>query len=311
MSIRKTVFFIPTLLAVVLMTADRGAAQFQNSLLADSASVSGSIENTGAVAGPLVVQLCDRNGGRCFAEADVRLDGTFVFANRPAGDGVYEVRVVRGGAVIDVETAWIGGRNDTLTLRLPNPKPAISTEATVSLARLRNAPPPKAQKLFAKAAEAAAKGDEKATMKWLQKAIDVHPQFIEARNNLAVRLIKAARYEEAMKQLEQVVELDPHEGQGWTNLALALGRLGDAAGSERAAKRAVEEQPQSTQAHYTLALALLAQDKDLDEAAAGFDRVSSVYPVAQVLRAQALLGTGDIGGARVALYRFLTAAKAR
>ncbi len=312
MSFRSSVLF-PAALAAVLasISAVPAWAQFRRSALqGGSPGVLGEIQNAGI--GPLRVQICRNNGGRCVAETDVMLDGAFRIPAGSLETGMYEVRVTRAGNVVHSETQWLSDQGSSLLLRLPNQTTrSTSTEATVSAARLLNAPPPKAQKLYRKAAEAAAQGDDDATVKWLEKAIDVHPRFIEARNNLAVRFLKAGRMQDAVAQFEVVVELDPSSALGWSNLALALGRVGDAAAAERAARRAVEQQPQSTQAHYALALALLAQDKELARAAASFDRASPTFPVAQVMRAQALLGAGDIGGARLALTRFLSSTSGR
>ena len=310
MSLRG-VLFHSAVLAAIVMPADRAAAQtWQTSWPAGSAGISGQVLNAGA--GPLIVQLCERNGGGCYAESDVLSNGTFQFSRKPERDGVYDVRVLRAGRLVHAETHWLDAQRETLSLHLPNQGPAArANEATVSLARLLHAPPPKAQRLYNKASEAAARGDEKAATRLLEEAIERHPEFIEARNNLAGRLIRAQRFEDAVVQLEAVLELDPRSAMSWANLAAALRKMGDAAGAERAAKRAVEEQPQSAQAHFALALALLDQDKDLERAAASFEHASQSYPVAQILRAQALLGTGDVGGARVALTRFLNAGAAR
>ena len=66
---------------------------------------------------------------------------------------------------------------------------------------------------------------------WFQKAIDLDPMFVDARQNLAISLAAEGKMDQAIAQWRQAVQINPRFGpaQGW--LATALERQGDRAGA--------------------------------------------------------------------------------
>ncbi|MEZ5361707.1 MAG: tetratricopeptide repeat protein [Bryobacterales bacterium] len=90
------------------------------------------------------------------------------------------------------------------------PRQTPSGGHMVSLQRLKNAPPPKAVREMTKGADAVAAGDREEAIRHYQKALEIHPSYIEAYNNLGVQNLKLNRIDEAIAALEKAVELDPH-----------------------------------------------------------------------------------------------------
>ena len=193
---------------------------------------------------------------------------------------------------------------------LADPAPAARkrqgfSKGSVSLAQLRYAPPAKAVREMARAEEAILGGDMQEGIRRLEKAIEIHPQFIEAHNNLGVQYFKLGEVTRAADEFEKALELDPGAPLPHINLAVALQDLGDPDAALLNAEKAVELAPQLPGAHYNLGSLLSQQGRRLDEALSHLSRVERQYPKASLLMAEALLQQGRAREAREALQRFL------
>lgn len=156
-----------------------------------------------------------------------------------------------------------------------------------------------------RAQESFARGKTEVGLRRLEKAIEIHPDFIEARNNLGVHYMRADRVAEAVEQFERVLELDPSAAQTWTNLSFALfaqQRLEDA---RFAASRALEIDSRSAAAHLSLGRILLAQGTSAASAVEHLSSAGERFPRARLLAAEALLASGEAGEARKQLRLFL------
>ena len=182
------------------------------------------------------------------------------------------------------------------------PKP--SREATVSLARLKNAPPPKALREVDKANAALADGDRKKAIRHLLKAIKIHPNFIEARNNLGVQYMRQKQYEDAMEQFERTLELDPTSTKTYVNLAVALHSMGQLADAQSAAQRALELDPNSPEGHMALSAVLLDMGPR-ERAIPSLLEAARTFPQAHLLAADLLIETGRYDEAQDELRRFM------
>lgn len=89
-----------------------------------------------------------------------------------------------------------------------------------------------------------------------QRAIEVYPQFVDARINLGKLLSGNRRFDEAIAQYQSALSLDPSAQDARVNLAalqLSLGRNDEALTLLR---QALEAQPTFAEAHYQFGLAL-------------------------------------------------------
>ena len=186
-----------------------------------------------------------------------------------------------------------------------DPRPEYTDDHTVSLERLRHAPPPNAMQKVQRAREAAKEGKIEKSIKLLKKAIKIHPNYIEAHNNLGVRYIKMGQPELAIEHLEKAAELAPSEALPHLNMAMALHAVGDLDAALLNAEQAVKLAPTLAEAQFNLAAILVELGQRLDEAVRSLRRVEDEYPMAALIRADALLQRGEDTKARYALRAFL------
>ena len=102
------------------------------------------------------------------------------------------------------------------------------------------------------------RGRSREALPYLQRAVALQPEFLEARRKLAEALYDVGRRAEARDELEEVVARDPlHEPGAWLNLGVVRLEMGDEAGAARAFREASRLDPDRAEAHIqvgTLAL---------------------------------------------------------
>lgn len=108
------------------------------------------------------------------------------------------------------------------------------------------------------------------------KAVQLKPEFSEARNNLAVVMIHFGRYDEAVKleekALSNIVYHEPYAAQG--NLGQAYLEKHDLVRAAQALRQAVFEQPRFCVGRYRLAK-VYYESKEWDRAAEEIEQVTS------------------------------------
>ena len=148
-------------------------------------SVSGVVswEGGGSING-FQVELNDRSG-RQSAWADVRPDGTFeIHAPRAAGyQYIIRVRDRRGQIV---HNDIVQTQVSPLEIHLRAPEQQRPVTGVVSAEDLLNKIPRKALREFQRAQKAVQKGEIPRAIRHLRKAIQIHPQFVEAQCELSV-----------------------------------------------------------------------------------------------------------------------------
>jgi tetratricopeptide (TPR) repeat protein len=167
-----------------------------------------------------------------------------------------------------------------------------------------NAAPAKAEKVFIKSMDTA---DLAESIELLEKAIDMHPNYIEAHHNLAVHLSRLGDFDAAFRHFENALELDPSSAMAWANLGVTLDATGDVAAAETAARQAIVLEPRSEFASYLLGSLLLRAEKNLPYAAELLGNAADQFPVAGLLQIDALLASGDMLPARHALQSLVVA----
>jgi len=87
----------------------------------------------------------------------------------------------------------------------------------------------------------------------LKQAIDIDPDYQEARAQYAAALLDAGNLDEAVRQLNVVTRREPERGMAWYLLSQAYARKADFADGKTAAEKAVEITPKNAEAHFWLA----------------------------------------------------------
>lgn len=266
--------------------------------------VRGRIANLSAGSSALVV-LRDSASGRLFDQSRVSSDGQFRLRGAASGSRGYSLEVRDGQRLLHQEQVWSPAPAGDLTVTLPASKEQPTSNETVSVARLLHAPPAKAAKVFDKAMTVTDLGESIAL---LEKAVAEHPEYIEARHNLAVRLGRIRQYDRAVKHFEMVLALDPSSAMAWANLGITLDALGDTEAAETAAKQALAIEPRSRLASFLLGSILLRQGANLGYAAELLGNAANEFPLAGLLQVDALLAAGETAPARNALHSLVAAA---
>ncbi len=230
--------------------------------------------------------LVDRRTGMRRSRLEVR-SGMVTFQVPP---GPYELILEADGRRSVTRRIGINdfARGDKLRLTMGLGAPASSRRAegggTVDVDLL--AVPPKALKLLEKSGKAAGKGDQKKAIRLLEEAIEIHPQFRQAHNNLGVIHLKAGRpqqaeeaflralrirpddamalrnlatvqlianrYQESIGTLEKLTQVSASDPWVYSFLGESLFQLGRTEEAEKAFRRAVELDPLSDTANYRL-----------------------------------------------------------
>ena len=84
----------------------------------------------------------------------------------------------------------------------------------------------------------------------LKMAIDIDPDYVEARASYAAALLEAGDLDEAVRQLNVVTQREPENGMGWYLLSQAFARKDDYKDGETAAEHAIAVTPKNAEAHF-------------------------------------------------------------
>ncbi len=184
-------------------------------------------------------------------QASVAHDGTFEL--RDVQGGTYNLRVTTlRGDVLYEELVEVHSFTTQLTIRLPSPKSDKPGAGTVSFRELQHPVPPKAFKAFASAEREVDAGRDDEAIRKLQRALQIYPEYAEARNNLGAAYIRQRRFPEALEQFQKALEGGAANTSLYGNLAYtfcALGRMKDA---EEAARHSILLDNSYTKGHYLL-----------------------------------------------------------
>lgn len=279
--------------AVSLLGPGPLAAQPESSV---ESSVSGVVswEGGGSIRG-FQVELDDR-GGRQRAWADVLPDGSFEIRAPGAVGQQYILRVRNPDGQI-VHDDIIQTHASPLEIHLRAPEQQRPIAGVVSAEELLNQIPRKAMREFRRAQEAVQKGKTQRAIEHLRKAIQIHPQFVEAHNSLGVKYMMLGDYEQAAAAFEEAVRLRPDSSEPLSNLGMALHGLHRYEEAERLIRRALELQPQALKARFGLALVLSSQAGKEENALEILAEVAEQIPEAHFYAAHVLGRRADLRGA--------------
>ena len=180
----------------------------------------------------------------------------------------------------------------------------------VTFQELTHVVPKNARSEMEKADKASAKDRSDEAVQHLNKAILIDPEYVAARNNLAVLYFKMGKVGFAVAQLEEAVRVDPHNATLFANLSVGLLRINKLDAAERGARTAIElERTGATQARMLLGLALIRQGKFTAEALECFSRSREEYPLARLLTGGVLIAQGKPEKAKPEIQMYLSGPK--
>jgi Tfp pilus assembly protein PilF len=201
------------------------------------------------------VTVSSSNGGTQTVAAGE--DGVFLFNNLEPGP--YELTIDAGKEYeLMRESVFIGGAVQTanvpIYLRLkPESNPALAGVPQPAVA------------LYVKAQESARKGDHDKAATLLGQAIEQHPQFGLAHNELGLIHMRAGRLDKALESYKAAAKALPDDAFVQLNYGTALTQKKDFAEAEKQLRRALKKLDQSATGHMYLGVALIGL-KNIDEA---------------------------------------------
>jgi len=125
--------------------------------------------------------------------------------------------------------------------------------------------------------DCAQKGQVNEAMAHYQKALEINPNYIDARNNLGIALFQKGQVDEAILQYKKVLENDPNSEFAHHNLGTALLQKGQVDEAMAEYQKALEINPNITQIHYDFGNALFQKGR-VEEAIAEYQKALEVDP---------------------------------
>ena len=186
------------------------------------------------------------------------------------------------------------------------PRPPNTKSPTVTLQQLRHAVPGKAQKEMEKARQAIQSNHADEAIGHLEKAVLIDPEFVGARNDLAVMYMRTNKVDPAIEQLNAAIKLDPNFTPLFVNLAIGHVLHENFSAAEQAARGAMDLDRVGTVPRYLLVVSLIYQKTFSDEALRLARRVSDQYPLAHLFAGRVLLSKSDFEGARSEINAYLS-----
>lgn len=155
--------------------------------------------------------------------------------------------------------------------------------------------PDEARREFERGSAALSKGKDEEGVEHLRKAVEIYPDFMQARLLLASAHMKARRFEEAEAALARAVETDPHSVAALVSLGEARRRLKKYTEAEESLAAALKLDDASWQGHLALGRVYLDTDQ-FKKAAPHIGRTLQLkpdLPEAHLLGGNILLKVGE------------------
>jgi len=187
------------------------------------------------------------------------------------------------------------------------PQQPHDSSNTVTVQALNHKVPKKARKEVEKAERARAKNRTDEAIVHFKLAISIDPEFVAARNNLAVLHLMTTQPEPAIAQLEEAVKIDPKNPSLFRNLTIGYSMIHNFEAAERAARLRVSlDRTGGGHARLLLGFVLIKQRKFTEEALQCFERARDEYPLAHLLAAPVLIAQGNSERAKSEIHSYLS-----
>ncbi len=172
--------------------------------------------------------------------------------------GIYSVCINGLGGARQCESVDLtparGKSSCRVLKRIAAPAPEPHGAEWFSVSREELAIPAAAREELAKSEEAQLRGDGEEAIKHLKRAVEIHPSYAIALNNLGTYYHRRGEYDQSVTCFKKVTELDPSFYSAWANLASSLIATGNYPEALRAGERAYQIRPRETMVLADLAL---------------------------------------------------------
>ena len=133
----------------------------------------------------------------------------------------------------------VAQQDDTRTFLIwPTVKDASTNFTTVQ--QLQHAVPRKAQKEMLRAEKARLAGRNEEAIGLYKATVSIDPDYVAARNNLALLYISKDEVRQGLEQLQEAVKIDPHNSLLFRNLSIGFALSRQLLDAERAARQAID-----------------------------------------------------------------------
>jgi tetratricopeptide (TPR) repeat protein len=235
------------------------------------------------------------------------INGNFDF--RAVPPGMYQFRVLdRSGRLIYRMANSLKGDDDHVIIVVPQIRSPRSAVNVVSFRELGHKIDAKARKEFEAAKKAFYDGKLQTSSEHLIKALDIDPQFMEARTTLADAYAQMDRLEEALQQAQKAYETNPAFPESAYDYAILLMATKHYEMCETVVRGVMRNQNYVAELKATLAISLISQGRNLAEALALLEQAGAEFPMSRLLAASALVDVRQPDEARNQLKAYLNSA---
>jgi predicted Zn-dependent protease len=247
----------------------------------DSDPSAGMRRGTNIISGKVTLPSGEQVPKRCtvrlssvhVGDLSTMTDDNGVFTFRRLREGSYLIRVEAGKEFLPAQETvdFFDNRGRTTTLQIQLRPKLSEVRVGVVNAKLAGVPGP-ALALYNKALASAAAHDHKKAVEQLKAALQIHPQFVSALNELSIAYLNLAESEKAAEALSQAVKLEPENSQLRFNLGYLLMQMKKYPEAETELRRATELTSNHSLAHLYLGRVLVSLHR-LNEAEKELKRV--------------------------------------
>jgi tetratricopeptide (TPR) repeat protein len=182
-------------------------------------------------------------------------------------------------------------------------------QSVVTVQELSHHVPVKARKEMEKAEKARAGKLADEAITHYKQVILIDPEYVAARNNLAVIYLSRSNAKLALEQLEEAIKIDPRNPALFTNLTIAYHALHQLHDAERTARMAIDLDRAGTEPPMLLGMVLAEQRKFTEEALRCFRWSVANYPVAHLFAANILMTQGNLRDAKSEIESYLASSQ--
>lgn len=288
----RYVCLFPTILLLFVLPAHGASNVFRAGLVCDSCDFSSA----------MTIELTDLNRNHV-GSGIVSSNGECEISSVPPG--TYRVIVLGGrGEILREDVVAVNGFGAPVQIRMPEKKVERPVSGVISVQRLQHKVPKKARKEYERAEDAMEKGDVEKSIRHLEKAVRLDPEYVEALNNLGARYMRLNQHEKAVASFQAAIELDPSATVVQQNLAAALIAVGDPKSAELTIRRSLE-QSNNVKGRYLLGLALYQQKQYDQETVDLLQSCEDQFPNARLALAVVQANMGNRELAREALQSYI------
>ncbi|HEX5735987.1 MAG TPA: tetratricopeptide repeat protein [Blastocatellia bacterium] len=238
-------------------------------------------------------------------------NGAFGFSG--LRNGTYSIEVSGDGKLYDPVTEQVTllrGMRATLVIHLRERGNSSNKKAggVVSVAELDVGVPASAKKEYEKGSKLSMEGKTKEAIAQFHRALEIHPTYLKARNDLGVQYIILKQWEEAIEQFDAAIDINPKSFNPRLNMGIALVELRRYVEAMDHLNMAVAIDSSSPAAHLYLGIAAL-QTEDLSAAEGQLSTALSIggpeHAIAHFYLANVHLKKGDRDRAIIELKTYL------